>query len=173
MKSNKTYIWVICAMFILSGLFFVISPRSTAMAKEDDPTCQYIKNLLNTHPYKSTVEPYMDELVLAIRETSKCSKTCVTCADACLGEKDQMLIPCIRICQDCADICYTTNRLLSRLTETPMNILRSQLQTCAKACQDCGQECNKHAEKYEHCKICAEACFRCEKACNELLEAMP
>jgi hypothetical protein len=42
----------------------------------------------------------------------------VDCADACLGEQDvQMLVCCIRLNLDCADVCATTGRLLARQVE--------------------------------------------------------
>ncbi|MEW5804418.1 MAG: four-helix bundle copper-binding protein [bacterium] len=171
-EGNKTWMVIVWTIVVLSGLLSVLIVWTPARAKEGKVASQHVQNMLETHPYKQTVKKYMDKLVAAIDETSMCSQTCVTCADACVGEKDTMLAACIRLDMDCADICCTTNRLLSRLTETPMNVVRSQLQTCIVACQECGAECNKHAEQYEHCRICADACSRCAQACTDLLAAM-
>jgi len=172
MKGNKTLIIIVLTALVFTGLFWVCSTWSSAKAGEGKVTSHHVQAMLEAHPYKQTVEKYEDELVTAIDETSKCSQTCITCADACIGEKNTMLTACIRLNNDCADVCCTTNRLLSRLTETPMNVVRSQLQTCVVACQECGAECNKHADQYEHCRICANICSHCAQACTDLLAAM-
>jgi hypothetical protein len=36
----------------------------------------------------------------------------------------------------------------------------------------CAEECERHAEHHDHCRVCAEACRRCEEACSALLDAM-
>jgi hypothetical protein len=177
MKGNKTWMVIVLTALLVTGLFWVCSAWSSAKAGEGKVTSQEVISqdilaMLEAHPYKQTVEEYMDELVTAIHETSKCSKACVICADACLGEKDTMLTACIRMNNDCADICCVTSNLLSRLTETPMNVVRSQLQTCILACQECSAECNKHVDQYEHCRICTDICSQCAQACNDLLTAM-
>jgi hypothetical protein len=82
------------------------------------------------------------------------------------------LVKCIRTCLDCADICTATLRVVSRQTEYDANITRPQLEACVAVCRSCGDECERHAEMHEHCRVCAEACRRCEQACNELLTAM-
>ncbi|MEW6378161.1 MAG: four-helix bundle copper-binding protein [bacterium] len=156
----------------MAGVFLGISTWSPAEAKDGEVTSHHVEAMLDAHPYRQTVEKYRDKLVAAIDETSLCSQTCTACADACVGEKDPMLAACIRLNTDCADICDTTGRLLSRLTETPMNVVRSQLQTCIVACLECTQECEKHAEQYGHCQICSDTCARCAQVCNDLLAAM-
>ncbi len=35
-----------------------------------------------------------------------------------------------------------------------------------------GDECEKHAQMHEHCRVCAEACRRCESACADLFAAL-
>ncbi|MDP8959859.1 MAG: four-helix bundle copper-binding protein, partial [Actinomycetota bacterium] len=95
-------------------------------------------------------------------------------ADACLSEQQVAeLVKCIRLNLDCADVCETTGRVLSRQTEYDANLTRSLLQACAQACKTCGDECDRHASMgMEHCRVCAQACRRCEQACNDLLAAM-
>jgi hypothetical protein len=62
--------------------------------------------------------------------------------------------------------------VLSRHTGYDANISRTLLEACAQACRSCGDECVRHAEAHEHCRICAEACRECERACRELLTSM-
>ena len=46
-------------------------------------------------------------------------------------------------------------------------------EACAAACRACGDECERHAQHHEHCRVCAESCRRCEEGCNRLLQALP
>lgn len=133
----------------------------------------HVQQMLATHPRPRQA----GEAVLAdcIQACFDCAQTCASCADACLGEQEhlQHLVRCIRLNLDCADVCNTTGRLLSRQTEPEMAVLHVQMQACAEACRACGAECQRHAESMgmEHCRFCAESCRRCEEACNRLLGA--
>ena len=102
-----------------------------------------------------------------------CELACVACADACLGERElASLRKCIRLNLDCADVCGTTARVLSRLFDPDIELVRSQLEACARACATCGAECYRHAGKHEHCKVCGDACRRCEAECRKLLREL-
>nr|WP_238992263.1 four-helix bundle copper-binding protein [Jiangella ureilytica] len=79
---------------------------------------------------------------------------------------------CIRTNLDCADICETTARVLSRHTGYDANITRAMLQTCMTVCRSCADECGRHADAHEHCRVCAEACRQCAVACDELMAAL-
>lgn len=116
-----------------------------------------------------------DTLRRCIEECLTCMQACTACADACLSESDNelpILRKCIRSNGDCADMCDTTARILSRHTGYDANITRAVLQTCAIVCKSCGDECAHHAARHEHCRVCAEACRRCEQACRDLLGAL-
>ncbi|MEH1130591.1 four-helix bundle copper-binding protein [Micromonospora sp. CPCC 206061] len=112
-------------------------------------------------------------LARCIEECFTCSQACTACADACLSEEHVAdLVKCVRGNLDCADICDTTGRVLSRHTGYDANLTRAVLEACAMACRSCGDECERHAGMHEHCRVCAEACRRCEQACRELLATM-
>lgn len=131
-----------------------------------------------TTPTMPMIETYpqsidLDHATLAatIDALIACSEACTACADACLGEDGVAgLTKCIRTDTDCADICGTTARVLSRHTGYDANITRSLVQACVTACRACGDECASH--EHEHCRICAQACRDCEQACGRLLAAM-
>jgi hypothetical protein len=57
---------------------------------------------------------------------------------------------CIQLCHDCADICVTASRFMSRDSEYAKQICN----VCADVCDACGVECEKH-QTMEHCKQCA------------------
>ena len=102
-----------------------------------------------------------------------CAQACTACADACLAEETvRDLAKCIRTDLDCADICATTGRVLSRHTGYDAVVTRALLSACKAACRSCGDECEQHADMHAHCRICAEACRRCEQACDALLAAL-
>lgn len=113
------------------------------------------------------------KLLACMEACYECAQACTACADACLGEDMAAeLTTCIRTNLDCADVCETTGRVLSRHTGYDANLTRAVLQACAAACRACGDECQSHAEMHEHCKVCAEACGRCEQACNDLIASL-
>ncbi|WP_308283479.1 four-helix bundle copper-binding protein [Pseudonocardia nigra] len=71
---------------------------------------------------------------------------------------------------DCADICDTTGRVLSRHTGYDANLTRTVLEACAQACKSCGEVCVHHGRQgVQHCQVCADECRRCEAACREML----
>jgi len=115
-------------------------------------------------------------LARCIEECFTCSQACTACADACLSEPNvaelTKLAKCVREDMDCADICDTTGRVLSRHTGYDANVTRAVLEACAIACKSCGDECERHAQMHEHCGVCAEACRRCEQACQQLLATL-
>ncbi|PYF97823.1 protein of unknown function [Georgenia satyanarayanai] len=124
--------------------------------------------MITTHPGEIGLD--RDLLARAVDALVACSQACTACADACLSEDmvDQ-LRTCIRTNLDCADICDTTARVLSRHTGYDATLTRAMLQACIQACRTCGDECAAHAGHHEHCRVCAEACRACEQACAELL----
>jgi hypothetical protein len=127
--------------------------------------------MLDTYPKSINLD--RTKLAAAIDALIACAEACTACADACLSE-DMVadLTKCIRTNLDCADICTTTSRVLSRHTGYDANLSRSLLEACAIACGTCADECGSHADMHEHCRICAEACRSCERACRDLLTAM-
>jgi hypothetical protein len=110
-------------------------------------------------------------LAACIERCFECAQTCTACADACLSEPTVAeMAKCIRTNLDCADICETTGRVLSRHTGYDANITRAILEACATVCASCADECERHTG-HAHCQVCAQACRKCEAACRELLTA--
>ena len=114
-----------------------------------------------------------EKLLACIEACVACAQACTACADACLGE-DMVaeLTTCIRTCLDCADQCEATGRVLSRRTGYDADVTRAVLEACATACRACGDECARHAQMHEHCRVCAESCRRCDAACRELTSSL-
>lgn len=131
----------------------------------------HVKPMLESHPWPGHVD--RDVLTRCIEECFGCAMTCTSCADACLSEESvEDLRKCIRLNLDCADVCDTTGRVLTRQTEYDAPTSKAQLEACREICRTCAEECERHADMHDHCRHCAEACRRCEQACDELLGAM-
>ena len=95
-----------------------------------------------------------------------CVSHCEMCADACLGEDDiQMMVPCIRLDRDCADICRLMAAFIARNSAHAQHVIKE----CIEINQKCADECGQH--KHEHCQQCAEACRRAVQACQEYMAA--
>jgi hypothetical protein len=131
----------------------------------------YAKQMLDTYPRDFNLDASV--LAATIDALSDCAQACTACADDCLSEEMVAeLTKIIRTCLDCDDVCTATLRVVSRQTDYDANVTRAVLQACVAVCKSCGDECERHAEMHEHCRVCAEACRRCEQACNDLLAAM-
>ena len=92
---------------------------------------------------------------------ARCVAACEYCADACLDEADvKMMVPCIRLDRDCADICRLTAAYISRNSPHAQHIIKE----CIELCQKCHDECAKHP--MDHCQQCAQACQECLDACR-------
>lgn len=127
-----------------------------------------VEEMLKTHPQAPALD--RDALTRCIQECFDCSATCTSCADACLGEQTvQKLVRCIRLNLDCADVCDAAGRVLTRQTAYDPQLARYMIEACIQACRVCGEECERHAEHHEHCRVCAEVCRRCEQTCNDVL----
>lgn len=128
--------------------------------------------MLETYP-KDLGHIDKEKLRACVEACFECAQACTACADACLGEDSVAdLTECIRTDLDCADVCDTTGRVLSRQTGFDAGVARAVLEACAQMCKRCGDICAEHAGMHEHCRVCAEACRRCEQACRDLLSSL-
>jgi len=59
---------------------------------------------------------------------------CELCADACLDEQAiRMMVPCVRLDRDCADICRLTAAFIARGSDHTQYVPRE----CIEICQEC------------------------------------
>ena len=131
----------------------------------------YARQLLDTYP--GTVNVDAGVLAATIDALSDCAQACTVDADADLSEQNVAeMVRCIRLCLDCADICTATIGVTGRQAAYDANVTKPLLEACVAICTSCGDECERHAQMHEHCRVCAEACRRCEQVCRELLAAL-
>lgn len=149
-----------------------MSARSACGGRNVEDEMSPAREMLETYPHTFNVDG--DVLARTIETLIDCANTCTQCADACLSEwaLSAELAKCIRLNLDCADVCMATSRVISRQTEYDANLTRPLLEACATVCKSCGDECGRHGEHMDHCRVCADSCRRCESACRELLAAM-
>jgi len=131
----------------------------------------YARQLLDTCP--ATINVDAGVLATAIDALSDCAQACIADVDADLSEQNLTeMVTCIRLCLDCADVCTASIGVTSRQASYDARVTRPLLEACAAICKSCGDECERHAQMHEHCRVCEQACRRCEQACRELLAAL-
>ena len=127
--------------------------------------------MLDRYPGAAVLDKQL--LTRCIETCLECGQACTACADADLGEQMVAdLVKCARLNLDCADMCQTTARVLTRQTGYDRDLTRAVVQACVQACEVSGDECDRHAQMHEHCRVCAEVCHRCQQVCEEMLAAI-
>jgi hypothetical protein len=129
------------------------------------------QQMLEQYPAEITID--LKALAQAIDVLASCSQTCTACADACLSEDDvASSTRCIRDDLDCADICQTASRVLSRHTGYDAQVTRAVLQACIQSCSTCADSCGEHRDHHAHCATCEQVCRECVEVCTSLLGAL-
>jgi hypothetical protein len=95
---------------------------------------------------------------------SDCALECAACNRHCFdlatgGDKKHALVA--RLCQDCADVCALTGKVVGRRGP----VWPAMCEACARVCKACAEQCGKFPD-HEQMKKCAKACSDCEKACR-------
>jgi hypothetical protein len=128
----------------------------------------YARQLLDSHPNTAGLD--VGVLAAAIDALTDCAQACTADVDADLGEQNLAeMVRCIRLCLDCVDVCTAAAGVVSRLAEYDPGVVRPLLEACVAICKSCGDECERHAPHFQHCRVCEQACRRCEQACRQLL----
>jgi hypothetical protein len=132
----------------------------------------YARQMLDTYPGPVRVDA--DVLAAAIDAMNDCAQACTADTEADLSEHNLAdMVKCIRLCENCVDVCAATAAVISRQAEYEAAVVRPLLDACTGICKSCGDECERHAPMHAHCRVCAESCRRCEQACRQLLGALP
>ncbi|MEO7531605.1 MAG: four-helix bundle copper-binding protein [Sediminibacterium sp.] len=94
-----------------------------------------------------------------------CATECNHCISACLEEQDvASLARCIKLNIDCAELCTLIAGFVARDSAHAMHLMKE----CAEICNACAEECEKFADRYDHCKKCAEVCRTCAEECSAM-----
>lgn len=105
----------------------------------------------------------IDSYRACIEACNACAVACDHCAAACLAEDNpKMMVRCIGLDMDCADICRLSAAFLARGSARAKQVCS----LCADICEQCGEECARH--QVDHCQQCAVACRRCADECRRM-----
>jgi hypothetical protein len=99
-----------------------------------------------------------------------CTQICDRCADDMIGMNGgdkELRALCIRLCQDCADLCSLSVRWMGRLSPSAELLC----QACAAICDRCAAMCEQHSSHHPLCGDCAVECRRCAAACRDMAAA--
>ena len=106
-------------------------------------------------------------------EQEDCLKTAASCALQCeicqrhcgnlVAAGETKHANSMRLCQDCAEFCSLTARLVARRGPT----WQLTTDTCAKVCDACAKRCLEFDD--DHMKRCAKSCQACAKSCRALM----
>ncbi len=132
-----------------------------------------IQQILSAYPAEAGMKP--QQLAKVIDKLYECAGVCLACADACTAETDPKMIAmsakCMRLDNDCSDLCTVAARILTRQTgyDAPttfavIDAVRASLRACADACAE--------MEKSEHCQTCAQVCRDTEKLLTRVVKEM-
>lgn len=117
----------------------------------------------------STSMPGMATMDMALLQA--CMDACAACEQACTVCAAQML-DCAPTCMNCADMCNTMLRAMLRTSGMTPPVMVAMLDACIAMCQLCMDECMRHADMSEVCRMCAQSCQACMDACMALRSSL-
>jgi hypothetical protein len=132
-----------------------------------------VEKLLDAYPAETGMPPRL--LGEAVDKLYECAGVCLTCADAAAAEQDPakivMSIKCVRLDNDCADLCTVAARILARQTgydaPTTMAVIeatRTVLRASADACEE--------FRETTYFELSAKACRETERLLEQLVQQM-
>ncbi|MBT2421860.1 Rho termination factor N-terminal domain-containing protein [Streptomyces sp. ISL-22] len=132
-----------------------------------------VEKLLDAYPAETGMPPRL--LGEAVDKLYECAGVCLTCADAAAAEQDPekivLSIKCVRLDNDCADLCTVAARILARQTgydaPTTMAIIEAT-RTVLRASADAAEEF-KDTTYFE---LSARACRETERLLEQLVQQM-
>lgn len=99
-----------------------------------------------------------------LRILAECATECETCFDASLdNERTEELIRVIRLCRDCARICYATSSFVASNSKHAKHLAKE----CAEICKECAEACGNNTNVEQESMPCMKICKECEEACRE------
>ena len=115
-----------------------------------------------------------NELLASVTVALAASEEATTvCATGMRSAKDaEELRTAISRDLDCADVTAVTRRILARDTGTGRVLLTAQVEACIIACQESNEECSRHADHHDHCRLCSQATAEALNVCRELLQTL-
>lgn len=122
---------------------------------------------------KDMAMPDIDMSMLqdCIEACSACEQACTMCASCMMGDEAGGAMH-MEMCMNTADACNTMMRMMMRPSGMHVESMMAMLSATIMQCNACADECMKHADMHEDCKMCAEVCRQCAVACQKVMDAM-
>jgi hypothetical protein len=132
-----------------------------------------VEKLLDAYPAETGMPPRI--LGQAVDKLYECAGVCLTCADAAAAEQDPdkivLSIKCVRLDNDCADLCTVAARILARQTGYDAPTTKAVIEatrTVLRASADAAEE----FRETPYFDLSAKACRETEQLLGELVEQM-
>jgi hypothetical protein len=82
------------------------------------------------------------------------------------------MMMCRSMCANAADVMNTMMRMMMRPAGMQGETMMSMLTATTMMATACADECMRHAEMSEECRMCAEVCRQCAMACQKMMDSM-
>lgn len=105
-------------------------------------------------------------LAEALEALNDVALAATNCADSCLVVEPPM-VACVQVCSDAADVAAATARVLSRSGPT-VEGSRRLVDAAAMVLSECADECERHIDVHQHCRVCADACRRAQRSLSQV-----
>jgi Cys-rich four helix bundle protein (predicted Tat secretion target) len=140
---------------LLLGGVALATVSAAAIAHEDS---------MEGHPHHHGDGKY-GALIGALAQCVSTSRDCIAHCMALFEKGDTETARCARLAYDVQAICGT----MMVLAHSDSQHLAEYAKVTAAMCRDCNEECKKHADKHEICKLCADACVECAEHCDKVV----
>ncbi|MCU1406693.1 MAG: hypothetical protein JWQ43_2996 [Glaciihabitans sp.] len=104
-----------------------------------------------------------------IEACSAVEQACTMCADQMMGAEMAM---CRSMCMNAADMSNTMMRMMMRSAGMQMDTMKAMLLATMMMMTACADECMKHADMSDECRMCAEVCRQCAMTCQKMMDSM-
>lgn len=79
----------------------------------------------------------------SLQTLAECATECEACFDASLeNDRTDALARVIKLCRDCAKICYTTSSFVASNSNHAKHLAKE----CAEICKECAESCGIHTD---------------------------
>lgn len=128
------------------------------------------KQMMDLHEGEAAMPDLdMQSMGACIEACSACEQTCTMCASCMMGEGGARHM---EMCMNTADMANTLMRMMLRRSGMMRDSMMRMLDAMMMQARACAEECMKHADEHEDCRVCADACRQCEQACSRMMDSM-
>jgi hypothetical protein len=110
------------------------------------------------------------ELIAAIDALGACAKASNACAMAMVKSGDMAAE--VQQALDCADVCDSTERVLSRGPAPDPRVVAAVVDAAIAACEASAAACGAHAEHHAHCGLHSRSAQACADVLNTLQKTL-